>query len=230
MNDSIRAVGYIRVSQEKQAKNGYSLDAQEAEIKKHCEYKGWQLVEVYREAGVSGYKKDRPALDRLLKDAKEHGFQTVVFPAIDRSGRSVIDVYEIDKFLHEQGVNTVFLREGVDTSTPVGALFRNIMASIAEFEGRLIHERLLKGKRAKAAKGGYIGGWLPYGYHLEGKNIVEVKVETRIIKLIRLWRSRGKTLRWICRQLNYRQIKTQRGGQWQVSTVRAILKSANKSR
>lgn len=111
------------------------LGAQEREVRRFVEYKGWTLVDLYREEGVSGYKKDRPAMDRLLADAKAGRFDVAVFPSIDRALRAA----------------------GVDTSAPTGELLRNIMASLAEFEGRVIYERLSKGKRRKAAEGGYTG-------------------------------------------------------------------------
>ncbi len=221
--DILRVAGYIRVSQERAAKNGYGLPAQEAEIKKHIEYKGWELVEVYREEGVSGYKKDRPALERLLQAAKEGKFDVVVFPSIDRVGRSVKDVIEIDGYLRKHNIDTVFLREGVDTSPPTVALYRNIMSSVAEFEGRLIYERLSKGKRVKASEGGYIGGWLPYGYAKDGTGVVVAKEEAEVIEQVFLWKAEGKTLQWICDRLNGDGIKTKRGGKWQVSTIRGIL-------
>jgi len=198
---TIRAAGYIRVSQERAAKNGYGLPAQEAEIRKHIEYKGWELVDIYPENGVSGYKKDRPALEKLLRDAREDRFDVVVFTSIDRVGRSVKDVIEIDGFLRKHDVDTVFLREGVDTSTPTGALYRNIMSSVAEFEGRLIYERLSKGKREKASEGGYIGGWLPYGYARHGDGVVVVKEEAEVIEQVFRWKAEGKTLQWTCDRL-----------------------------
>lgn len=223
-NDTtIRAAGYIRVSQERSAKNGYGLGAQEAEVRKHIEYKGWELVEVYREEGVSGYKRERPALEKFLQDARGGKFDVVVFPSIDRVGRSVKDVIEIDGYLRKHDIDTVFLREGIDTSTPTGALYRNIMSSVAEFEGRLIYERLSKGKREKASEGGYIGGWLPYGYTKDGDGVVVVKEEAEVIEQIFRWKAEGKTLQWICDRLNGDNIKTKRGGKWQVSTIRGIL-------
>lgn len=222
-NDITRAAGYIRVSQERSAKNGYGLPAQESEVRKHIEYKGWELVEVYREEGVSGYKRDRPALERLLQDAREGKFDVAVFPSIDRVGRSVKDVIEIDGYLRKHDIDTVFLREGVDTSTPTGALYRNIMSSVAEFEGKLIYERLSKGKREKASEGGYIGGWLPYGYTKDGDGVIVVKGEAEVIEQIFRWKTDGKTLQWICDRLNGDGIKTKRGGKWQVSTIRGIL-------
>ena len=149
----MRAAGYIRVSQERAARNGYGLGAQEADVRRFVEYKAWELVELYREKGFSGYKKDRPELDRLLSDAKAGKFDVVVFPSIDRVGRSTRDVLDIDKKLRDAGVDIVFMRESVDTSTPTGAFFEAIMASIAQLEGHMMYERLSKGKQEKAARG-----------------------------------------------------------------------------
>jgi len=182
-----------------------------------------ELVDIYQENGVSGYRKDRPGLEKLLRGARDGRFDVVVFTSIDRVGRSVKDVIEIDGFLRKHDVDTVFLREGIDTSTPTGALYRNIMSSVAEFEGRLIYERLSKGKREKASEGGYIGGWLPYGYAKDGNAVVVVKEEAEVIEQIFRWRAEGKTLQWICDRLNGDRIKTKRGGMWHVSTIRGIL-------
>jgi len=220
-----QAGGYIRVSQERAARNGYSLAAQEQDIRRFAEYKGWRLVETYREEGVSGYRKDRPALDRLLADAKTGHLDVAIFPSIDRASRSVKDLIDLDRTLHDHGVATVFLREGVDTSTPTGELFRNIMASLAEFEGRVIYERLLKGKRQKAAQGGYTGGWLPYGLRKDGHGQVSVvPSEARIIRQIRQWHHTGKSLRWIAAELNRRRLKAPRGGRWRPSTIQRMAR------
>jgi site-specific DNA recombinase len=143
------------------------------------------LVELYREEGVSGYKKERPARDRLLADAQAGRFDVAVFPSIDRAGRSVRDVIQIDRALRDAGVDTVFLREGVDTSTPTGQLFRNIMASLAESEGRVICERLSNGKRKKACEGGHTGGWIPYGYRrADDGSIAVVPEEAAVVERI----------------------------------------------
>jgi site-specific DNA recombinase len=229
--------GYIRVSQERNARNGYGLDAQEAEVRRYAEYKELERVRFYREAGVSGYltaaslhsagrqtsDRTRPELERLLADAKAGKLDVVVFPSIDRAGRSVKDIIEIDAVLREAGVDIVFLREGIDTSTPTGELYRNIMAAVAQFEGRLIYERMSKGKRRKAAEGGYTGGWLPYGYRLENGRAAVVAQEARVVERVFRWRAQGKTLEWIASRLNADGVKTQRNGRWRVSTVRGML-------
>ncbi len=222
-NTSPRAAAYIRVSQERNARNGYGLDAQQADIRRYAEYKGLGDIGIYREAGASGYERERPELDRLLADAKAGKFDVVIFPSIDRTARSVKDVIEIDATLKEAGVAVVFLREGIDTSTPVGEFFRNVMASLAQLEGRLIYERMSKGKRRKAAQGGYTGGWLPYGYRLESGRATIVTEEARVVRRIFRWRAKDRTLAWICDHLNANGAKTQRNGKWHVSTVRRML-------
>jgi site-specific DNA recombinase len=167
-----RAAGYVRVSQERNVER-QGLGAQEADVARHVEYMRWVLVGLYREEGVSGYKRERPALERMLADAKAGRFDVAVFPSIDRIARSVRDTIDIEKELRDRGVSVAFVREGIDTATPVGAFFRNIMSSIAEFEGHLMHKRMLGGLRAKAAKGGYTGTWLPYGHEaVDGKVVV----------------------------------------------------------
>jgi site-specific DNA recombinase len=219
-----KAAAYIRVSQERAARNGYGLGAQETDVVRYAAYKELDLVETYREEGVSGYKKERPALDRLLADARAGRFQTVIFPSIDRAGRSVRDVIEIDQALRAAGVATVFLREGVDTSTATGQLFRNIMASLAEFEGRIICERLSKGRRRKAAEGGYVGGWLPYGYRRgEDGKVAEVPEQVTVLRQIFGWAGEGRTLRWIAGQLAAAGVATRNGGEWRSSTIARIL-------
>ena len=92
---SPRVGGYIRVSQERNLRN-YGMDAQLAEIQRYATFRRWALGKVYRENGVSGYKRKRPALDRLLADAQAGKLDVVVFPSIDRAARSVSNMIEID--------------------------------------------------------------------------------------------------------------------------------------
>lgn len=223
--DVHRAAGYVRVSQERAVQNGFGLDAQEADIKRLAEYRGLPLVEVYRENGVSGYKRERPALERLLADATAGKFQVVIFPSIDRVGRSVRDVIDIESALRSCGVGVIFVREGIDTSTPTGEFFRNIMASLSQLEGRIIYERLSKGKRAKKSQGGYVGGRIPYGYHKEGGTLVVVPDEAPVVKQMFEWKAAGRSLRGIVKLLNAGNTKVRCSGEWSNSTVWNILKN-----
>ena len=146
-----------------------------------------------------------------------------VFPSIDRAGRSVKDVIEVDRTLRKAGVDVVFVRESVDTTTAVGEFFTNVMASLAQLEGQIMAERLSKGRRRKAARGGYVGGWLPYGYrHVEGA-VVAVPEEAEVVRRIFEARAAGMTYDDIAWQLIRDGIPTQCGGTWRVSTLRRIV-------
>ena len=221
--NGVTAAGYVRVSQERNARNGYGLAAQEADVHRHAEYRGWGLVNIYREEGVSGYERERPALQRLLADAKKGAFGVVIFPSIDRAARSVRDVIDIDAALRKAGVDLIFMREGIDTSTPTGELYRNIIAAVAQWEGRIIYERMSKGKRRKAAQGGYIGGWLPYGYHSEDGRVVVDKDRASVVIRIFQRRAHGASYRMIANELTRDGVPTAKESEWQVSTLRGMV-------
>ncbi len=217
-NDATRAAGYVRVSQERNVER-QGLGAQESDVRRHVEYMRWDLVALYREEGVSGYQRERPALARMLADAAAGRFDVAVFPSIDRIARSVRDTIDIEKQLRDRGVSVAFVREGIDTTTPVGAFFRTIMSSIAEFEGHLMHKRMLGGLRAKAARGGYTGTWLPYGYHAVEGRVVVVKAQAEVVRTIFEWRAEGRSLRRMVRNLNDGSVPPQQGGKWRTSAV-----------
>jgi hypothetical protein len=130
-----RAAGYVRVSQERNARNGYGLGAQETDIQRYIEYKRLSRVGIYREAGASGYERERPELDRLLADAKAGKLDVVIFPSIDRAGRSVKDLIEIDAMLRDAGVDNLTFSAVVKSSRPSSLLFR-ISFSAARYSFR----------------------------------------------------------------------------------------------
>jgi len=220
-----RVAGYVRVSKERNLEK-FGMDAQIAGVVKYVKYRGWGQAKIYRENGVSGYTRDRPALERLLGDARAGKLDVVIFPSIDRAARSVTDMIDIDAALREANVAIIFVREGVDTSSPTGQFFRNICASVAQFEGKLIYERLSKGWRRKAEQGGYTGGPLPYGYRHEKGRAVVVPAEAETVRLVFRMRLDGKSYREIAGELRSRGVKTKLGGRWRYGTVGGMLACA----
>jgi hypothetical protein len=83
---------------------------------------------------LAGGRDQRPAFDRLLKDATRRRFDIIMAWSVDRLGRSLQDLVSFLGEVHAQGVDLYLDRQGVDTTTPGGkALFR-MMAVFAEFE------------------------------------------------------------------------------------------------
>ena len=80
-----RAAIYVRVSTDKQ-----TIENRLRELRQIAERRGWQVVEEYHDAGISGAKgrEDRPGLDKMLQDAQRRRFDVVMAWAIDRVGRS----------------------------------------------------------------------------------------------------------------------------------------------
>ena len=219
-----RAAGYVRVSQERNV-GRHGLDAQEVDVRRHAEFMRWTFVETYREEGVSGYKRERPALGRMIADAEAGRFDVAVFPSLDRIARSVRDSIEIERRFRDCGVSVVFVRENIDTGTAVGEFFRNLMSSIAEFEGHLMHERMLKGLRAKAARGGYTGTWLPYGYEAVDGEVTVIEAQAAVVRRIFEWRAEGRSLRRMAKELSATGVPTQHGRKWHPSVVWEIYRN-----
>lgn len=115
---SMRAVGYRRVSMREQV-DGFSLDAQENNIRKYASERDWKMVHIYTDAGISA-KKDsqRPELIRLMEDAKEGKFDVVVVDKIDRFYRHLSGLLNALDQLNSHKVTFVSVQERLDFTTP----------------------------------------------------------------------------------------------------------------
>src|SRR5438034_2574783 len=142
----MKAAVYARVSTLDQ-----EPENQLAELRRYVEARGWKAVE-YVDRGVSGSKDRRPALDRVVSDAKRRRFDVLVCWRLDRLGRSLKHLITLLDELQTLGVSFVSLAEGIDATTPAGKLQMHILGAIAEFERGRIVERVRAGlARARAA-------------------------------------------------------------------------------
>src|SRR5262245_45785276 len=114
-----RAALYARVSTDHQ-----SVENQIRELGEVAKHRGWTMVEIYRDAGISGAKgrDERPGLDAMLKDAGRRKFDIVMAWAIDRLGRSLIDLLGTIEHLEAVGVDLYLDQQNIDTTTPTGKL------------------------------------------------------------------------------------------------------------
>jgi DNA invertase Pin-like site-specific DNA recombinase len=142
-----RAALYVRVSTDHQ-----TVENQIRELTQIAERRGWQVVEIYRDAGISGAKgrDGRPGLDAMLKDASRRKFDVVMAWAIDRLDRSLVDLLGTIQGLEACGVDLYLDQQNIDTTTPAGKLMFQIAGAFAEFERSMIRTRVNAGlKRAK---------------------------------------------------------------------------------
>jgi hypothetical protein len=106
---------------------------------------------------VSGSKDRRPALDRLVTDAKRRKFDVLVCWRLDRLGRNLKHLITLLEKLQALGVAFVSLAEGIDATTPAGKLQMHILGAIAEFERGRIVERVRAGLSRARAQGRRLG-------------------------------------------------------------------------
>ncbi|MBI4669786.1 MAG: recombinase family protein [Elusimicrobia bacterium] len=179
---------YTRKSTDENLDSGFtSLDAQkeycEAFIKSR-EGEGWRAFPVdYDDPGFTGGNMDRPALRRLVADAKAGKFQVVVCYKYDRLSRNTKDFLHILEIFDKHEAAFVSVTQPIDTSSSVGRLMRSILVDFAQFERELISERTRDKRVAMAKKGKWPGGYpvLGYDYDPETKSL---KVNTGEAKIV----------------------------------------------
>lgn len=126
-------------------------------LREYAHARGLEKVEEYVDHGVSGGKDRRPALDRLLRDARRRRFDLVACVKLDRLARSVRHLTTLAGEFDALGVGLVALDQAIDTTTPSGRLLFHVLGAIAEFERDLIRERTAAGMRAARRRGRRIG-------------------------------------------------------------------------
>lgn len=149
-----RVALYARVS----TVNGHQdPEMQLAELREYAGRRSLTIHEEYVDHGVSGSKESRPALNRMMIDARRRKFDAVLVWKIDRLGRSLKHLVVTLADLSEVGLAFISLRDNLDLSTPSGRLMFQIIGAMAEFERALIQERVKAGRRNAKAKGKRIG-------------------------------------------------------------------------
>ena len=144
---------YARVSTTKDQ----SCERQILELREIAENHTWKVVGEYVDEGISGAKRNRPELDRMLKDALLRKFDVVATLELSRLGRSVKNMCEIADLLKQKNINLFVKNQNIDTSTIVGELFFNIINSISQYERDLTVERIKSGLENAKRKGKTLG-------------------------------------------------------------------------
>ncbi len=180
---NIRVALYVRVSTD-----GQTTDNQRLELEKVAQNRGWDIVAVFDDNGVSGAKgrEYRKQFDALIKDATRGRFDIVAAWSVDRLGRSLQDLVSFLNELNAVGCGLYLHQQGIDTTTPAGKAMFQMCGVFAEFERAMIQERVKAGlNRAKA----------------QGKTLGRPKVNGKTEKAVLAARAKGTGKRKISKQL-----------------------------
>ena len=138
----MHAIGYVRVSTDRQAEQGVSLEAQEAKIRAMATVQSAALLEVIVDGGESAKSLNRPGLRRLLALINAGKVQTVIVAKLDRLTRSVKDLCGLLELFEKRKVALISIAESLDTGSAAGRLVITIVGAVSQWEREAIGERL----------------------------------------------------------------------------------------
>ena len=177
----MKAIGYIRVSTDEQAREGISLAAQEAKIRAYCDLYDLDLVRVVVDAGVSAKTLHRPGLGEALAALDGGEAEALVIAKLDRLTRSVADWGTlIDRYFAKRCA-LLSVADQIDTRTAAGRLVLNVLVSVAQWEREAIGERTVAALAHKKTLGEHVGA-PAFGYRVEGTGLVEVEAKAAAVK------------------------------------------------
>ena len=185
MSPESRVALYARVST---TDKGQDPDLQLRELREYAANRKWHIAGEYVDKGYSGAKESRPALNRMMADARRRKFDVIAVWKLDRFGRSLKHLVTSLADLESLGIAFVSLRDGFDLTTPSGRAMFGMCAVMAEFERALIRERVKAGMANAKRKGIRIGRPKRPAFDLD-------------MKAVRARRASGESLRSIARDL-----------------------------
>jgi len=222
-----RTVAYVRVSTEKQADHGVSLEVQEAKVRAYAALYGLELVDVIVDAGMSAKTLERPGLSRALGMLRQGEAEALLVVKLDRLTRSVRDLGELVESYFAAGRWALLsVSEQIDTRTAGGRLVLNVLGAVSQWEREAIGERTSAVMQHKAAQGEYTGGALPFGYRLDGERLAEVPAEQAVIREARSLRAQGLALRGVAERLAAKGHRSRTGRTFAAVQVQRMLEAA----
>ena len=131
---NMQAIGYVRVSTDRQAEQGVSLEAQEAKIRAMATVQSAELLDVIVDGGESAKSLNRPGLQRLLALINTGKVQAVIVAKLDRLTRSVKDLCGLLELFEKRKVALISVAESLDTGSAAGRLVITIMGAVSQWE------------------------------------------------------------------------------------------------
>ena len=223
---------YVRVSTEEQAREGYSIRAQEEKLKSYAKLKEWHIYGIYADEGISAKDIDgRPEMKRLIADIASGKVTNVLVYKIDRLTRSTKNLIELIDLFNQYQCAFNSLNEAIDTTTATGRMFLKIVGIFAEFERENLAERVRLGLERKAREGYAINSNnSSFGYARNiGEKIqtIEQKEAEIVRRIFDMYLHDDYSLYQIARTLNAENVSTKKGGKWKHKTVKLVLTNPN---
>lgn len=224
-----RALGYVRVSTSLQASEGVSLDNQKDRIRTYCQYRGFDLIGIVEDAGISGGKnKARPGFIEVLDRIESGEAQGLVLYSLERLSRDMLTLLALERLLDEHDIELHTVEGEVNTSTPDGWLNFAMKAFLGEMERRQVKYRTKRAMEFKKAQGSIVGS-VPYGFRRLQDRLEPDEQEQVTIALAKSLYGASCGLSAICRRLTEQGHMTRNGKPFTVEQVKRILPDYEKT-
>ena len=217
-------IGYCRVSSDKQADVGMSLEVQESQIRKYAELYEIELMDIVVDGGESAKNLRRPGMERII-DLMDSGLCSgVLVVKLDRLTRSVKDLCHLLERYFSKDKVLISVQEKIDTNSAMGRMVINVVMSISQWEREATSERTRAVLQYKKAKGERVGN-IVFGYKLapDGVHLEEHLREQEILKSITEMRKSGMTLDEISKDARLRGYQSRKGKPFSISSIHAML-------
>jgi DNA invertase Pin-like site-specific DNA recombinase len=221
-----KVLGYTRVGTREQV-TGFGLEVQAKAIKDYAKANGLRLVRTLSDEGISGSNglDARKGLAEVLTVVESGQVSGLVVYRLDRLARDLILQETLMTRMHEAGVEVLSVTEpDIDSEDGTRVLVRQILGAVSQYERALIRSRMMGGRAAKVASGGYGGGRPPFGWRAEGKELVPEPREQEAIALVRQLADEGLSSRQIAARLEEAGHRPKVGEQWSSVQVLRILR------
>lgn len=167
-----RAALYMRVSTEKQVKEGDSIAAQQSALERYAKEKGYAIYDEYIDDGISGTKAERDEYQRMLSDIRSGKIDLVLVTKLDRIHRGLKNFLAMQEIMEKHNCKWLAIWEPMyDSATPQGKMIINVMVSLGQFEAENTSQRIKQVFAYKKEKGEVVSGNVPLGFCIKDKHL-----------------------------------------------------------
>ena len=215
-----KAVIYARYSSHNQTEQ--SIEGQLHDAYRFAENNGITIVNEYIDRAMTGTKDDRPAFQKMMRDAEKKQFMIVLVWKLDRFARNRYDSATYRALLRRSGVKVVSVMENI-SDTPEGIIMEGLLESMAEYYSASLSENIKRGINEMVRKGWFKGGPVAYGYIHRDHHLVPNPETVPIVKEIFERYADGEGPGYIANDLNNRGIRNSNGMPFSITGIGRII-------
>jgi site-specific DNA recombinase len=220
------AIGFVRVSTERQADSGLGLDAQRQHVVACAARLDLPLGHIFEEPGVSGTLalENRPILMTAISALKRG--DCLIVAKRDRLSRDIIVSAMVERLVTKRGARIVSAAgESSEGDDPASVMMRRMLDVFSSYEAALIAARTRSALSAKRRRGERISRFAPFGFRIadDGRMLESEPGEAAIVRMICAHRAEGLSMRAIATALNDAGVRTRAGTPWRFEGVRAVI-------